>query len=158
MILQFSRSKARPPNLTVCWIWFTKQWQIYWKTTNKKHQFKQQFTTLYPAEYVPSHNVQWLLCSKKYENSNDSDAQIVHNPTNSLGSNLIGKTRWQKKPIFIYLSTTAFCNVFDLWRYSGERKKCRIENSLFSPNQKQTKNRFFNGATERYIVSRFALD
>jgi len=42
--------------------------------------------------------------------------------------------------------------------YSGERKKCRIENSLFSPNQKQTKNRFFNGATERYIVSRFALD
>ena len=26
--------------------------------------------------------------------------------------------------------------------YSGERKKCRIENSLFSPNQKQTKTDF----------------
>ena len=46
----------------------------------------------------------------------------------------------------------------NIYIYSGERKKCRIENSLFSPNQKQTKNRFFNGATERYIVSRFALD
>ena len=46
----------------------------------------------------------------------------------------------------------------DISSYSGERKKCRIENSLFSQNQKQTKNRFFNGATERYIVSRFALD
>ena len=37
-------------------------------------------------------------------------------------------------------------------------KNVALKILFFSPNQKQTKNRFFNGATERYIVSRFALD